>query len=146
MPSRSIEPESGSCKVATVRMSELLPAPFGPNRPNMRLPMVSERFFSAFTPFGYVLDKPVIVSAKPTTSDFAISQITCYVLQRVEVPELSDDTSRGLRRLLQTPVRPSIRAIHLRNASRTLARQARIADADADADHLAAAFAPHPAR
>src|ERR1019366_7065940 len=45
-------------------MSELLPAPFGPRSPNMRLPMVSERSFSAFTPFGYVLERPVIVRAK----------------------------------------------------------------------------------
>src|ERR1035438_8553902 len=65
-----MEPESGSCRVATVRMSELLPAPFGPKRPNMRLPIVSERFFSAFTPLGYVLDRPVIVSAKGTTLRF----------------------------------------------------------------------------
>jgi hypothetical protein len=36
----------------------------------MRLPMVSERFFSAFTPFGYVLDRPVIVSAKGTVLRF----------------------------------------------------------------------------
>ncbi len=52
MPSRVIEPESGSCSVATVRISELLPAPLGPTRPNMLLPMESERFLSAFTPFG----------------------------------------------------------------------------------------------
>src|SRR4051794_39073162 len=64
MPSRSMEPESGSCSVATVRMSELLPAPLGPRSPNIRLPIVSERFFNAFTPFGYVLDRPVMVSAK----------------------------------------------------------------------------------
>jgi hypothetical protein len=32
--------------------------------------MVSERFFSAFTPFGYVLDRPVIVSAKGTVLRF----------------------------------------------------------------------------
>src|ERR1700728_4757643 len=51
-------------------MSELLPAPFGPRRPNMRLPIVSERFFNAFTPFGYVLDRPVIVSAKETALRF----------------------------------------------------------------------------
>jgi hypothetical protein len=35
-----------------VRISELLPAPFGPSRPNILLPMVSERFLSALTPFG----------------------------------------------------------------------------------------------
>ena len=45
-------PESGSCRVATVRMSELLPAPFGPSRPNILLPIVSDTFLSARTPFG----------------------------------------------------------------------------------------------
>src|SRR5580693_5666836 len=64
MPSRKIVPLSGSCRVATVLMSVDLPAPFGPSRPNMLLPMVRERFFRAFTPFGYVFDSPVIVSAK----------------------------------------------------------------------------------
>src|ERR1700733_10618 len=44
-------------------MSELLPAPLGPTRPNILLPMESERFLSAFTPLGYVLDRPVMVSA-----------------------------------------------------------------------------------
>jgi hypothetical protein len=46
-----------------VRMSELLPAPFGPSSPNILLPTESERFFSARTPFGYVFDKPLMVSA-----------------------------------------------------------------------------------
>ncbi len=36
----------------SVRIRELFPAPFGPTRPNMLLPMESERFLSAFTPFG----------------------------------------------------------------------------------------------
>ena len=45
-------PESGSCRVATVRMRELLPAPFGPRRPNMLFPIVKETFFSARTPLG----------------------------------------------------------------------------------------------
>ena len=49
--------------MATVRMSELLPAPFGPTKPNMLLPMDRERFLSALTPFGYVLESPAIVSA-----------------------------------------------------------------------------------
>jgi hypothetical protein len=30
----------------------------------MLFPIVSDRFFSAFTPFGYVFDRPLIVSAK----------------------------------------------------------------------------------
>jgi hypothetical protein len=47
-----IVPESGSCSVAIVRISELFPAPFGPTSPNMLLPMENERFLSAFTPFG----------------------------------------------------------------------------------------------
>ncbi len=47
MPSRVMEPESGSCSVATVRISVLLPAPLGPSSPNMLLPMESETFFSA---------------------------------------------------------------------------------------------------
>src|ERR1700683_3098019 len=63
MPSRLIVPESGSCSVAIVRMRELFPAPFGPTRPNMLFPIESERFFSAFTPFGYVLDRPLIERA-----------------------------------------------------------------------------------
>ena len=52
MPSSMIEPESGSCSVAIVRMSELLPAPLGPSKPNMLLPTLSERFLRARTPFG----------------------------------------------------------------------------------------------
>ena len=52
MPSRSMVPESGSCRVAMVRINVLLPAPFGPNKPNMQLPTVSDRFLSALTPFG----------------------------------------------------------------------------------------------
>ncbi len=52
MPSRSIEPVSASWSVATVRMSELLPAPFGPSRPNILLPIVRERLLRARTPFG----------------------------------------------------------------------------------------------
>src|SRR5579871_2269414 len=63
MPSRSMEPESGSCSVATVRISVLLPAPLGPTSPNILLPIDSERFFSAFTPSGYVFESPAIVSA-----------------------------------------------------------------------------------
>ena len=31
----------------------------------MLFPIVSERFFRAFTPFGYVFDRPVMVSAIP---------------------------------------------------------------------------------
>ena len=45
-------PESGSCSVAIVRISELFPAPFGPTSPNMLLPIESERFLRALTPFG----------------------------------------------------------------------------------------------
>src|SRR5271165_1279581 len=66
MPSRKIVPLSGSCRVATVRMRVDFPAPFGPSRPNILLPMLRERFLRAFTPFGYVFDSPVIVSAKWT--------------------------------------------------------------------------------
>jgi hypothetical protein len=35
MPSKVTVPLSGSCSVAIVRISEDLPAPFGPSRPNM---------------------------------------------------------------------------------------------------------------
>src|SRR4249920_948914 len=68
-------------------MSELLPAPFGPRRPNIRLPIVSERFLSAFTPFGYVLDRPVMVSAKedPPISSSALPKAA----------GVFDDTSLG---------------------------------------------------
>jgi hypothetical protein len=38
--------------VATVRISELFPAPLGPSSPNILLPMVSDTFLNARTPFG----------------------------------------------------------------------------------------------
>src|SRR5664279_5874425 len=68
MPSRLIEPESGSCKVATVRMRVLLPAPFGPSSPNMPLPIVSETLRRALTPLGYVFDRSEIVNANAVSS------------------------------------------------------------------------------
>jgi hypothetical protein len=34
-PIQKVVPQSGSCRVAMVRISVLLPAPFGPNKPNM---------------------------------------------------------------------------------------------------------------
>ena len=64
MPSRWIEPESGSWRVAMVRMRKLLPAPLGPTRPNMLLPMESDKLLIALTPFGYVLERPTMVRAK----------------------------------------------------------------------------------
>src|SRR5262249_24844750 len=67
MPSRWIVPESGSCRVATVRISVLLPAPFGPSRPNMLLPMVMHTLLSACTPFGYVLERLLMLSAIGTS-------------------------------------------------------------------------------
>src|SRR5271165_1134891 len=63
IPSRSIDPASGSCSVAMVRMSELFPAPFGPSSPNITFPIESETLLSALTPFEYVLDNPRIVNA-----------------------------------------------------------------------------------
>ncbi len=72
--------------IITVRISELLPAPFGPKSPNMRLPIDSERFFSAFTPFGYVLDRPVIVSAKGTVLRFLVFYRTLFGRLRNTAP------------------------------------------------------------
>ena len=50
MPSKVMAPESGSCRVAMVRISVDLPAPFGPSRPNMPGGISSETPFSALTP------------------------------------------------------------------------------------------------
>src|SRR6185437_10764917 len=61
-------PASGSWSVAMVRMSELLPAPLGPSRPNMPPPTVSETLWSARTPLGYVFERPVIVRATVPSS------------------------------------------------------------------------------
>src|SRR5271167_3307781 len=82
IPSRSIEPESGSCRVATVRIRELLPAPFGPTRPNILLPMESERLLIALTPLGYVLERPVIVKAKRLSPGVPNSAVRCGVVLR----------------------------------------------------------------
>ena len=45
-------PLSGSCSVAIVRISVLLPAPFGPRSPNMPVGMRIETSRSARTPLG----------------------------------------------------------------------------------------------
>src|SRR6478672_2946540 len=55
-PSR-IEPASGCCSVAMVRISVDLPAPFGPRRPNIPAGMSSETLLSARTPLPYVFDR-----------------------------------------------------------------------------------------
>ena len=52
MPARVTEPESGSWRVAAVRISEDLPAPLVPSRPNISLPMVRERFLIALAPLA----------------------------------------------------------------------------------------------
>src|SRR5271170_4938214 len=96
-------------------MSELLPAPFGPSRPNMRLPIVSERFFSAFTPLGYVLDRPVIVSAKELSSDFSIR--TGDVFHRAKVPELSMIPRAGSTKLELGAGGSSVRSLEGRLAA-----------------------------
>jgi hypothetical protein len=51
--------DTGSCRhlidqdfEGLLLLGELLPAPFGPSRPNMQLPTVRERFLSALTPLG----------------------------------------------------------------------------------------------
>jgi hypothetical protein len=66
----------------------------------MRLPIVSERFFSAFTPFGYVLDRPVIVSAKGTALRYRnfdqFFSSDSDVLTRPKVAGAFDDTSVAL--------------------------------------------------
>ena len=45
-------PVSGSCSVATMRISVLLPAPLGPRSPNMPVGIRSDTSCSARTPFG----------------------------------------------------------------------------------------------
>src|SRR5215467_12205208 len=57
------EPLSGSCKVASVRISVDFPAPFGPSRPYMPRGMLSETWSRALTPFGYVFDRPLIFNS-----------------------------------------------------------------------------------
>ena len=47
-----IRPLSGSCSVAIVRISVLLPAPFVPSSPNMPVGIRSDTSCSARTPFG----------------------------------------------------------------------------------------------
>jgi hypothetical protein len=49
MPSNITVPASGSCNVAMVRMSDDLPAPFGPSRPNMPAGICSETLRNACT-------------------------------------------------------------------------------------------------
>ncbi len=52
MPLSAIEPESGSCSVATVRIRVDLPAPLGPSRPNIPFGISSDTLFRARTPFA----------------------------------------------------------------------------------------------
>ena len=52
MVPKAIEPLSGSCSVAMVRIRVDFPAPFGPKSPNMPAGMRSETPFSACTPLG----------------------------------------------------------------------------------------------
>ena len=50
--SKRIAPASGSCSVATIRISVDLPAPFRPSRPYMPAGIVRVTLFSACTPLG----------------------------------------------------------------------------------------------
>ena len=47
-----IEPSSGSCSVAIVRINVDLPAPFGPSSPNIPCGIVSVMLLSARTPLA----------------------------------------------------------------------------------------------
>src|SRR2546421_460121 len=56
-----IEPVSGSCSVAIVRISVDLPAPLGPRRPNIPRGISRSMSRRARTPLGYVLETPRMV-------------------------------------------------------------------------------------
>src|SRR5262245_41148106 len=62
MPLNVMDPRSGCCSVAIVRIRVDLPAPLGPSSPNM--PLGTSRWISciACAPPGYVFDRPVILS------------------------------------------------------------------------------------
>src|SRR3954453_5781631 len=53
-----MEPKSGSCSVAIVRMSVDLPAPLGPRRPYIPRGMSRLTLRNARTPLVYVLETP----------------------------------------------------------------------------------------
>jgi len=57
----------------------------------MRLPMESERFFSAFTPLGYVFERLVMVSARELSSRSAVSSgfpmIPLHCVQTLHAPQ-----------------------------------------------------------
>ena len=55
-------PVSGSWSVAMVRMRVDLPAPLGPNSPNMPLGIERETSRSAWMPLAYVLERSRIVN------------------------------------------------------------------------------------
>src|SRR5690242_4732993 len=57
-PPSVMEPASGSCSVAIVRMSVDLPAPLGPRRPYIPRGMSRLTLRSARTPLVYVLETP----------------------------------------------------------------------------------------
>ena len=64
-PSRSIVPVSGSCSVAMVRISELLPAPFGPSRPKHSPRATSRSRPSTAVTSAYALRRPRSSSEGP---------------------------------------------------------------------------------
>ncbi len=74
MSPRRAEPVSGSCSVAMVRMSVVLPEPLGPMIACTPLGMVSETLFSAVTPFEYVFEM------------FSMRSSMCGSLSDVDIP------------------------------------------------------------
>ena len=57
MSPKIIDPESGCCNVAIVLIKDDFPAPLGPNKPNIPVPISIDKLSIAFTPFLYVLVK-----------------------------------------------------------------------------------------
>jgi hypothetical protein len=55
VPLKRIDPLSGDCNVAMVRIRDDLPAPFGPSNPNIPLFIPIDILLIERTPFGYVL-------------------------------------------------------------------------------------------
>src|SRR5450830_674317 len=67
-------PLSGSCKVAMVRISEDLPAPFGPSKPNIPLGISRLTSLMALTPLAYVLFSCLIDSMCSTLQSLGLKK------------------------------------------------------------------------